>query len=655
MKTTSTTSRTNLHEQPKETTMKTVKSLQTVAALSVVALLTQLCSAQPVPSGQPPLPGEAQPHVHLKQDPAQPAATTSPTGLSPDQIRQAYGFDQLSGIDGTGQTIAIIDAFGDRYATTTTSGNGKNKRTTTTITDATQDDWNAFCGQFHLRSDVLLPVAYPQGLPANVSTGWALETALDIEWAHAIAPGANIMLVVSYDNSLANMYAAVDYAVSHGANVVSMSWGAGESGAELANDAHFNHPGVTFVASSGDAGEISSGVSYPAASPYVLSVGGTQLTQNTDGTWSETAWSGSGGGISLYETKPVFQNGWQQFLTGNMRSVPDVSYQGGPNPAVSVYSTAYGGWIQVYGTSVGAPQWAALIALANSARLSSVTVPDAHSALYSIAESSTMPPSINGAYWIDMISGANGSDPDDAAIPGYDFVTGLGSPAAGNLVPALSSWVQNPDFSLSVSPCSVTLPKTGGSAIYTVAISRLGGFSGAVNLSCDANPTLPAVATASFSANSTSGDSSTLTVEVPSPASPSTYALTITGTGTTGTGTTLTRTAMASLVVASAPSIVSVVSIGYNTSGPNNKNLLDTLTLKDDFGNLVAGASVSIALYLNNAYYGSGTASTLSDGTVTFTARNAPTGTYTTGVTGVTATGLTWDGKTPANSYTKTQ
>jgi subtilase family serine protease len=625
--------------------MKTVKLLQALAALSVAALLTQLCSAQPAPAGQPPLPGEAQPHVHLKQDPAQPAATTSPTGLSPAQLRQAYGFDQLSGIDGTGQTIAIIDAFGDRYATTTTSGNGKNKRTTTTITDATQDDWNAFCTPFGL-STAGLTVAYPQGLPANVSTGWALETALDIEWAHAIAPGANILLVVSYDNSLANMYAAVDYAVSQGAKVVSMSWGAGESGAELASDAHFNYPGVTFVASSGDAGEISSGVSYPAASPYVLSVGGTQLTYNNDNTWSETAWSGSGGGISLYETKPVFQNGWQQFLTGNMRSVPDVSYQGGPNPAVSVYSTAYGGWIQVYGTSVGAPQWAALIALANSARPSSVTVPDAHSALYSLAESSTMPPSITAAYWIDMTSGANGSDPDDAAIPGYDFVTGLGSPAAGNLVPALSSWVQNQDFSFSVSPSSVTLPTTGGSAIYTVAISRLGGFSGAVNLSCDANPPLPAGATASFSANSTIGDSSTLTVEVPSPASPTTYALTI-----TGTGTTLTRTAMASLVVASAPSIVSVVSIAYKTSGPNNKNLLDTLTLKDDFGNLVAGASVSIALYLNGAYYGSGTASTLSDGTATFTARNAPAGTYTTRVTGVTAAGLTWDGITPPNSF----
>ena len=184
-----------------------------------------------------------------------------------------------------------------------------------------------------------------------------------LEWAHAIAPGAKILLVVASDSSYQSMFAAVDYAVNAGANVVSMSWSGSESATEVTTcDAHFNHPGVTFVASSGDGGELSSGVLYPAASPYVLSVGGTTLSYN-NGSWSETAWSGSGGGISLYETVPVFQNGWQQFATGNMRSVPDVSYVGGPSPGVAVYVTPYGGWIPVGGTSVGAPQWSALIAL----------------------------------------------------------------------------------------------------------------------------------------------------------------------------------------------------------------------------------------------------------------------------------------------------
>src|SRR5205823_5461169 len=131
---------------------------------------------------------------------------------------------QLNGTDGTGQTIAIVDAFGDRYATVTATTNIVNHKQlityTTNITDSTQNDWTTFCNQFGLVTSGL-NVVYPQG-QGNVSTNWALETALDIQWAHAIAPGANILLVVARDSSISNMYAAVDYAVSAGANIVSM-------------------------------------------------------------------------------------------------------------------------------------------------------------------------------------------------------------------------------------------------------------------------------------------------------------------------------------------------------------------------------------------------------------------------------------------------
>jgi subtilisin family serine protease len=135
---------------------------------------------------------------------------------------------------------------------------------------------------------------------------------------------------------------------------------------------------------------------------------------------------------------PAFQNGWQQFPTGNMRSVPDVSYTGGPDSAVSVYCTPRAGWLKVYGTSVGAPQWAALVALVNSAS-SSGTLNGANSILYSVASSGTQLPNISPDYFFDITSGSNGSDPDDFAIRGYDFVTGLGSPSANNLVPTLIS------------------------------------------------------------------------------------------------------------------------------------------------------------------------------------------------------------------------
>jgi len=425
--------------------MKTIRSIAPLASV-IAALLTKTSPAQDAAPGGPHAPGEARPPVHVRLDSAHPAATTTPTGFTPAQIEQAYGFDLLaSTINGSGQTIAIIDAFGDRYTTSTTNTtivHHKKKTTiTTTTNDATQADWTNFCNQFGLTTTGLR-VAYPQG-QGGVSTDWVLETALDIEWAHAIAPGANILLVVSINNSISNLLAAVDYAVKAGATVVSMSWGGWESSNEMSEDFHFNHPGVTFVASSGDGGEPTNAgaVLYPAGSPYVLSVGGTQLT-NDNGVWSETAWSGSGGGISGYEIMPAYQSGWQQsstFTNGNyMRSLPDVCYQGGPNPGVSVYVTPYGGWIEVYGTSVGAPQWAALVALSNSDRSPGTGTLDGVAALYEAAAASTTPPYITATFLNDIISGSNGGDLDDAAIKGYDFVTGLGSPVANNLVPALS-------------------------------------------------------------------------------------------------------------------------------------------------------------------------------------------------------------------------
>jgi subtilase family serine protease len=320
---------------------------------------------------------------------------------NPAQIRHAYGVDKLA-ISGTGQTIAIIDAYGS---------------------SSMQRDLNTFCSYFGLPA-ITVPVYYPQGRPGG-NTGWAQETALDVEWAHAIAPQARIVLVAAKTASLANLLGAVDYAVNNlGATVVSMSWGGSESSSQVSSDSHFNKPGVTFVASSGDSGE-STGVEYPASSPYVLSVGGTSLyLDGNNNRTSETAWSGSGGGISAVEPLPSFQSG---SLSASGRGVPDVSYVADPNTGVEV---VYGGRLYVFGgTSVGAPQWAGLIALANSAR-SSGTLSSADAAVYSIANSSNL---------FDITSGNNGPDADDLALPGYDLVTGLGSPVATGLVPALSA------------------------------------------------------------------------------------------------------------------------------------------------------------------------------------------------------------------------
>jgi subtilase family serine protease len=224
------------------------------------------------------------------------------------------------------------------------------------------------------------------------------------------------------ESNIAAVHGAVDKAVSMGATVVSMSWGSAEFSGEASYDSHFNVPGVTFVASAGDSGEQ---VEWPAASQYVVGVGGTSLFLDNSGNYlSESAWSGSGGGISTYLQAPGYQATWSGLSS---RAVPDVSYLADPNTGVYV---AYNGkWYEFGGTSVGAPQWAALVALTGGLHNG------AGNDLYSAAGAADV---INSSYFFDITSGNNGPDADDSAIAGYDLVTGLGSPAAGGLVPVLT-------------------------------------------------------------------------------------------------------------------------------------------------------------------------------------------------------------------------
>jgi subtilase family serine protease len=346
---------------------------------------------------------------------------------------------------------------------------------------------------------------------------------------------ANIVLVVAKSASYTDLLGAVDYAVNNAqATVVSMSWGGSESPAETSYDSHFSsHPGVTFVASAGDSGE---GVEWPAASPYVVGVGGTSLYLNPDNSYnSETAWSGSGGGISQYELTPSWQHAWSGL---GYRCVPDVSYLGDPNTGVLV---VYRNNLYVFGgTSVGAPQWAALVALSKASLASADTT------LYSVAGTAN---TINPSYFHDITSGNNGADPDDYAIAGYDLVTGLGSPVANGLVPALSGGSPSPNFALSVSPSSQTVT-VGGSTTYTVTVTSSGGYNGTVSLSVSGQPagvtaTFTPSSSVSISGSATSG-SSTLSIPTTSKTSAGTYTLTITGTDTSAP---LTHTVSATLVV----------------------------------------------------------------------------------------------------------
>jgi len=340
-----------------------------------------------------------------------PKAAT-PTGITPAQMRTAYGFASVANL-GAGQVIGIVDAYDDPNI---------------------EADLGVFSSQFSLPActtgNGCFQKIYASGTQPSPNSGWAGEISLDVEWAHAIAPQAKIILVEAASQSNSDLWAAVDVAVQNGATVVSMSFGGPETPKEVQADSHFNVPGVTFIASSGDSGH---GAQYPAASPYVMGVGGTSLFVQSDGTYvSETAWTGSGGGTSRFEAEPSYQMVVQ---TSGHRTVPDISYDANPSTGVPIYdsfgSSGTANWEQVGGTSMSAPQWAALVAIVNSVRVGNTLSPigTLPGALYSLTSD------LN-----DIASGNNGRCPLQChAGPGYDLVTGLGSPKANLLIPALST------------------------------------------------------------------------------------------------------------------------------------------------------------------------------------------------------------------------
>jgi subtilase family serine protease len=356
-----------------------VRRLTTLAVGSLMAL------GLAVPTGAlagAPVEHYASHPLHVK-----PNASTSPTGLSPATIKSAYGFS-TSTAAGSGKTIAIVDAYDDPTAAS---------------------DLNVFSQQYGLP---LCNTANPCFTKVNqtggtnlpkANAGWALEISLDVQWAHAIAPGAHILLVEASSNSFTNLLAAEDYAAAN-AQYVSNSWGGSEFSGESANDSHFVHAGTSFFVSSGDAG---TPAEYPSASPNVISVGGTTLHFASGALTGETGWSGSGGGCSQYEKANTAQTTDLVNCAGK-RATPDVSLDADPNSGVSVYdSTRYSGrsgWFTVGGTSASSPMWAARAADAGS-------VVDAS---YVYGRKIT---------YRDITSGNNGA----SCLVGYDLVTGRGS------------------------------------------------------------------------------------------------------------------------------------------------------------------------------------------------------------------------------------
>lgn len=370
--------------------------------------------------------------------------------LAPAQMRAIYGVNALlkQGITGRGRTIAIVVSFGS-----------------STI----RDDLHTFDRAFGL-PDPQLDILAPLGTRLSGNSGWVGETTLDVEWAHAIAPGARIMLLESpVDETegvqgLPEFLALEQYALRGGhADVFSQSWTATEdtlfdkTGRAIVAQFHRFYAqatarGVTIVNASGDEGAAGPDLSvshlfpyrvvgYPASDPLVLAVGGTYLSVDAAGRLlDETTWSGSGGGVSKLFAEPSYQRGLPaaaQRLLAGQRGLPDVSYNASVNSPVLIY--ARGHWTVAAGTSAATPQWAGLVALADSAAGHDLGAINA--ALYRLAASprysSDLRDITSGSIVGPTSDGAHVGGVAYRAGPGWDAATGWGSPRAAGLIPDL--------------------------------------------------------------------------------------------------------------------------------------------------------------------------------------------------------------------------
>jgi subtilase family serine protease len=376
-----------------------------------------------------------------------------PDCQTPRSLRIAYGVESLlqRGYTGKGQTVVDIVSFGS---------------------PTLQQDMNVFDQEFGL-PPITIQVMSPIGtVPFDPSSkdmnGWAGETELDVQIIHAIAPGANIVVLTSPVSEtegtigLPQFLELEQFALNHHlGTIISQSWGASEvtlkdsvGQLEIQQwDAFYKQAttqdGITFFGSSGDNGatdytdlkatilSTTPTTSFPTDDPWVTSTGGTTLRRLQNGTsFAETAWSSSGGGFSSFFPTPSYQQTLPssvQLLLNHRRGVPDVSADADPNTAMAIYAN---GWQLIGGTSATAPFWAAITAIAN--QMAGHPLGFLNAALYKLAASSTYARDFH-----DITVGNNSTDvrgmlvPGHNAVQGWDPVTGLGSPDAENLIPDL--------------------------------------------------------------------------------------------------------------------------------------------------------------------------------------------------------------------------
>jgi hypothetical protein len=417
-------------------------------ALALALTAAPVAAAAEAPSHRPnrrvcpgPVVGAAGCHSRVITDrSAEPLASSSPSGYGPADFHTAYALPDNAT---TAQTIAIVDA----YDSPTIESDLAVYSSTYGIPACTTAN-----GCFRKVNQNGVEGSYPKK-----DAGWALEIALDVEAAHGICQNCKILLVEANSNLFSDLKAAVNTAAALGATQISNSYGGPEFAGE-ASDTAYDHPGIAITASAGDDGYAAE---YPAASPYVVAVGGTTLNLGPSGSYgSETVWSGSGSGCSAYITALSWQtsdSNWALTGCGTKRGVSDVAADANPNTGASVYDTTkvegQSGWFTVGGTSLSAPLIAGVYALAGGSSSD-------HPAAEPYAHQSDSPASLH-----DITSGSNGSCGSSTMCKGavgYDGPTGVGTPKGIAAFGAGAGGVDStpPDTALDAGPEGITNDST---------------------------------------------------------------------------------------------------------------------------------------------------------------------------------------------------
>jgi hypothetical protein len=459
------------------------------------------------------------------------AGTGFVSTYSPAQIRAAYGLPALPAAGtaltgaqaaqlGAGQTIYIVDAMHDPNVAA---------------------ELAAFNQRFGLPACTTRSIAISASLPlaaapsgacefsvvfsstggAPVATApaydpdWAAEITLDVQWAHATAPLARIILVEARDASLDSLTGAVKLANAMGPGIVSMSFGAAEGSYTASADSAFAGANMSYLAATGDSG---AAVSWPAVSSKVVAVGGTSLNYSGSGTRSEVAWSGTGGGTSQYTPTPGYQVATVPGM-GSVarRTVADVAFNADPATGQYVAVISPGNptvnWISVGGTSLATPQWAGVLAIANAlrAQASKPALAAPHAVLYGQVGSL---PGTYAAAFADVTRGTNGSCSTCTAKTGYDPLTGLGTPNVGTLLTSLVN--SSATATAPVVTAATISGKVGTALSFTVSVTApnpvtytLGGAPSGMVIGATGAVTWPAPVAGSYAVTVTAKDSRT--------------------------------------------------------------------------------------------------------------------------------------------------